>query len=97
VSSSARNAPLFVAMVDELRRLGFIVGQNLTIEWRSYGSRIDLIPEFAAELVKAHVDVIFVAGDPAIRAAQHATATIPILGVLPKLPAGALVYLGPLT
>jgi putative ABC transport system substrate-binding protein len=68
-------------MVDELRRLGFIEGQNLTIDWRSYGQRIDLIPEFAAELVKAHVDVIYAAGVTAIRAAQRATATIPILGV----------------
>ena len=80
VSSLPRSAPPFVAMVDELRRLGFIDGQNLTIEWHT-GPRIDLIPELAAELVKAHVDVIYVGGDVAIRAAQHATATIPILGV----------------
>ena len=65
----------------KLRRLGFIEGQNLTIDWRSYGQRIDLIPEFAAELVKAHVDVIYAAGVTAIRAVQRATATIPILGV----------------
>ena len=32
-----------VAMFDELRRLGFIEGQNLTIDWRDYGQRIDLI------------------------------------------------------
>ena len=81
VSGSPRNAPFAVAMVDELRRLGFIEGQNLTIDWRSYGQRIDLIPEFAAELVKAHVDVIYAAGVTAIRAVQRATATIPILGV----------------
>ena len=43
VSSLPRNAPPFVAMVDELRRLGFIDGQNLTIEWHNYGPRIDLI------------------------------------------------------
>ena len=55
-----------------LRRLGFIEGQNLTIDWRSYGQRIDLISEFAAELVKAHVDVIYAAGVTAIRAVQRA-------------------------
>ena len=32
LSSSPRNAPPFVAMFDELRRLGFIEGQNLTID-----------------------------------------------------------------
>ena len=77
VSSSPRNSPLFVAMFDELRRRGFIMGQNLAVDWRSYGSRIDLIPEFAAELVKSQVDVVLVNGDAAIRAAQGATTTIP--------------------
>jgi putative ABC transport system substrate-binding protein len=91
VSSLPRNAPPFVAMVDELRRLGFIDGQNLTIEWHFYGPRIDLISELAAEFVKAHVDVIYVGGDVAIRAAQHATATIPILGVTEDMVGSGLV------
>ena len=81
VSSSPRNSPPIVGMLDELQRKGFIVGQNLTVEWRSYGARIDLIPEFVAELVKSQVDVIYASGDAAIRAAQQATATIPILGI----------------
>ena len=66
---------------DELRRFGFIEGQNLTIDWRQYTLHIDLIPEFAAELVNAKVDVIYAVGDAAIRAAQRVTATIPILGI----------------
>jgi putative tryptophan/tyrosine transport system substrate-binding protein len=79
VASSPRNIPAYVAMFDELRRLGFIEGQNLTIDFRSYGPRVDLIPEFVAELVQAHVDVIQVNGEAATRAAQQATTTIPIL------------------
>ena len=79
VSSAARNTPPFVAMFDELRRRGFIMGQNLAVDWRSYGPRIDLIPQFVAELVKSQVDVILVFGDAAIRVAQQATTTIPIL------------------
>jgi putative tryptophan/tyrosine transport system substrate-binding protein len=67
-------------MFDELRRAGFIEGQNLTIDWHQYIPRVDLLPEFAAELVKANVDVIVVTGDAAIRAALQATKTIPILG-----------------
>jgi putative ABC transport system substrate-binding protein len=69
VTGSPRDAPFAVAMFDELRRLGFIEGQNLTIDWRSYGPRVDLIPEFVAELVKAHVDVIYAAGLPQL--ARH--------------------------
>jgi putative tryptophan/tyrosine transport system substrate-binding protein len=58
VTSSPRNSLSNGAMLDELRRLDFIEGQNLTIEWRAYALHIDLIPEFAAELVKSKVDVI---------------------------------------
>jgi putative ABC transport system substrate-binding protein len=91
VSSSPRNAPLLVAMFDELQRQGFIVGQNLTVEWRVYGSRVDLIPDFMADLVKAPVDVIYVGGDVGIRAAQQATATIPIVGVTEDMVGQGLV------
>jgi putative tryptophan/tyrosine transport system substrate-binding protein len=80
LSSGPRNGPAIVAMFDELRRFGFIEGQNLTIDWRQYTLHIDLISEFAADLVKSKVDVIYAVGDAAIRAAQRATTTIPILG-----------------
>jgi len=91
VTGSPRDAPFAVAMFDELRRLGFIEGQNLTIDWRSYGPRVDLIPEFVAELVKAHVDVIYAAGVTATRAAQQATKTIPILAITDDMVRSGLV------
>jgi putative tryptophan/tyrosine transport system substrate-binding protein len=91
VTASPRNAPIIVAMFDELRRAGFVEGQNLTIDWRTYGTNADLIPELAADLVKAHVDVIYAAGDPAIRAAQGATKTISILGITEDMVAAGLV------
>ena len=80
ISGSPRTAPFVRAMFDELRRAGFIEGQNLTVEWHQYGSRIDMLSEIATELVKAKVDVIYAAGEAPIRAAQLATTTIPILG-----------------
>ena len=83
LSSGSRNHPFFVAMFDELRRFGFIEGQNLTIDWRAFALNIDLIPEFAAELVKSKVDVIHACGDTPIRAAQQATRPIPILALPP--------------
>ena len=91
LSSGPRNSPPFVAMFDELRRFGFIEGQNLTIDWRSYALHIDLIPEFVAELVKSKVDVIYASGDAGIRAAQQATATIPILGITQDMVGQGLV------
>jgi putative ABC transport system substrate-binding protein len=72
-----RNAPFF----DELRRHGFIEGQNLTVEYRAYGQHFDLISQYAAELVKARVDVIAAGGEEAVRAVQQATKTIPIVAI----------------
>jgi putative tryptophan/tyrosine transport system substrate-binding protein len=77
---SPRGASQNVAMFEELRRSGFIEGRNLTVDWHEYGQRVELVSKFAAELVKARVDVIAAGGDFGIRAAQQATATIPIIG-----------------
>ena len=75
-----RDVPINVAFFDELRRRGFIEGQNLTVEYRAFGLHADLISQYAAELVKAQVDVITIVGlDEAISATQLATKTIPIL------------------
>jgi putative tryptophan/tyrosine transport system substrate-binding protein len=86
-----RNSAFYVAMFDELRRFGFIEGQNLTIYWREYQLHVDLISEFAADLVKAKVDVIYASGDAGIRAVQKATATIPILGITQDMVGQGLV------
>ena len=79
------------AFFDELRRLGFVEGQNLTVEYRAYGQHVDLTSQYAAELVNARVDVIAVAGEEAIRALQQATKTIPIVAIGVDLLASGLV------
>jgi putative ABC transport system substrate-binding protein len=88
---SPRNAPYIVAMFDELGRLGFIEGQNLTVDWREYALQIDVVSEFAAELVKGHVDLIYAVGDVGTRAAQRATTTIPIFGIADDMVGSGLV------
>ena len=59
---------------------GFIESQNLAIEYRDFGGNTELSSQYAAELVKAKVDVIYGGGGAPTRAAQQATKTIPILG-----------------
>jgi len=81
----------YVAFFDGLRRRGFIEGQNLTVEYRAYGQHVDLIPQYAAELVKARVDVIAASGDEAARAIQQATKTIPIVAIGANLLGSGLV------
>jgi len=64
----------------DLRELGYMEGKNLLIEYRYAESKPERLPNLAAELVGLKVDVIFVSpGPPAIRAAQRATRTIPIV------------------
>ena len=70
------------AWFDKLRRSGFIEGQNLTVEYLAYAQHVDLIPQYAAELVKARVDVMVATGDETVRAIQKATKTIPIVALV---------------
>jgi putative ABC transport system substrate-binding protein len=67
-----------------LRKLGYIEGQNLAIEYRYAEGKPDRQPELAAELVRLKVDIIVIAGgDTLIRAAKNATKSIPIVMVGP--------------
>jgi putative ABC transport system substrate-binding protein len=78
-------------MFENLRRLGFIEGQNLTIDWHAFALHADRLSDFAAELVKADVDVILASGNLATRAAQRATQSIPILGTSDDMVRSGLV------
>jgi putative ABC transport system substrate-binding protein len=89
--ASRRDAPHHVAFFDELRRVGFILGQNLNVDARGFGLRTERFTGIARELVNAKVDVILCGGDLAIRAAQQATATIPILAITDDMVGAGLV------
>jgi putative tryptophan/tyrosine transport system substrate-binding protein len=79
--SAPRDAPHQVALLAQLRQLGFAEGQNLVVDWKGYGLSAEQFEQHATELVNSGVDVISAGGDAAVRAAQQATASIPILGL----------------
>ncbi len=62
-----------------LSELGYVEGQNIVIEGRYYGDRVEQLPALAAELVRLQVDVIVVGAVPAPEVAKRATSTIPIV------------------
>jgi ABC-type uncharacterized transport system substrate-binding protein len=63
-----------------LNETGHVDGRNVGIEFRWAENRFDRFPAIVADLVRQQVTVIAVAGStPGARAAQAATATIPIV------------------
>ena len=62
-----------------LRALGYVEGQHIVLEQRRAEGSEARARELAAELVQLPVDVLVAGGPPAIRAAQQATRTIPIV------------------
>jgi putative ABC transport system substrate-binding protein len=74
---------IFDAFRGGLRDLGYIEGQNITIEYRLAAGDFSRLPAMAGELVHLPVDVIVIEGGPKLaRIAREASPTIPIVGAL---------------
>ena len=78
-SNASGMAGLLGAFQQELNKLGWIEGKNITIEHRFAEGKPERLPELAADLVRLKVDLIMITGDPAGLAAKGATSTIPIV------------------
>jgi putative ABC transport system substrate-binding protein len=75
-----------------LAALGLVDGRNIRLEIRLAEYHLKRLPELAQSLVQAKASVIFAAGIPAIRAAQQATNTIPIVANADDLVAAGLIH-----
>src|SRR5262249_42528569 len=91
------NPRVYDDLVDELRKLGYIEGRNLTLELRNAEGEVTRLPSLAADLVRAGSDVIIAAGGEApVRAALLATTTIPVVIVAIDYDPVALGYVASL-
>ena len=71
---------LVAAFRQGLQQAGFVVGQNVAIEFRSASGKIERLPALAAELARIPAAVIAsTGGDAVVRAAKVATSKIPIV------------------
>jgi len=75
------NAALLEKFRQELSKLGWIEGKNITIEYRFAELKPERVAEMAAELVRLKVDLIVTSGNPPALEAKKATSTIPIVMV----------------
>ena len=78
-STAAGIAVFLEAFRQELSKLGWIEGKNITIEYRFAEQKNDRLPELAAELVRLKVDLIVTSGGPTPLVAKKATTTLPIV------------------
>jgi putative ABC transport system substrate-binding protein len=76
---TAVKKPYLDALHQGLSESGYIVGQNVEIEWRFAEGQYDRLPTLAAQLVSHNVDVIETNSLLGARAAKNATSTVPIV------------------
>ena len=77
-TSGSGGADLRRALLDGLREQGYVEGRNLEVLLRHGDGKIDLLPEAAAELVRARPDVIITSINATTQAARKATQTVPL-------------------
>jgi ABC-type uncharacterized transport system substrate-binding protein len=65
--------------LEGLREHGYVLGQNVEIEYRWTEGKTERLPALARELVADKVDIIIVGGAEPTKAAKSATTTIPIV------------------
>ena len=78
-STASGSAVLVDAFRQELSKLGWIEGKNISVDYRFAEGKRERLPELAADLVRLKVDLIVVTGVQSALAAKKATTTIPIV------------------
>jgi ABC-type uncharacterized transport system substrate-binding protein len=77
--TASGSAVLLEAFRQEMSKLGWVEGKNITIEYRFAEQKQERLPELAADLVRLKVDLMVVAGNTAALAAKKASTIIPIV------------------
>src|SRR5213594_3133428 len=91
-STASGSAVLLEAFRQEMSKLGWIEGKNITFEYRFAEEKREHLPELAADLVRLKIDLIVASGTPPALAAKKATTTIPIVMTNVGDPVGAGLF-----
>ena len=85
-SATGASDPRSAVLIRTFEEQGYVEGKNVVYVTRNAGGKIDRLPQLAAEVAEAGVDVIVTAGSEATRAAKQATSKIPIVFLGPSYP-----------
>jgi putative tryptophan/tyrosine transport system substrate-binding protein len=77
--TASGSAVLVDAFRQELSKLGWIEGKNISVDYRFVEGQRERLAELAADLVRLKVDLIVVTGVQSALAAKKATTTMPIV------------------
>ena len=91
VNTSDTVEPMATKFRTALAALGHVNGRNIRLEARLAEGHVERLPELAQSLVAERASIIVTAGDPATRAAQAATRSIPIVAIADDLVASGLI------
>ena len=92
-STASGMAVLLEAFRQEMSKLGWIEGKNITIEHRFAEQDPKRLPELAADLARLKVDLIVVAGEPTALVAKGATSTIVMTNAADPVASGLVASL----
>jgi ABC-type uncharacterized transport system substrate-binding protein len=87
-ASAENEEPLFTALVEGFRALGYIDGQTIILEHRFPNEVPQRFMSMAAELVSLNVDVLVSSGNNAAPYAKNATTSIPVVAMFISDPVG---------
>ena len=76
------------AFIQGMLELGYLEGKDFVVEWRSAAGQYERLADLAAELARLKVDVVVTGSAAAVRPAQQATTTIPIVMAYSTDPVG---------
>ena len=77
--SAEAETPNRTPFLEGLQQAGFVVGQNVAIEYRYAEGKLDRLPALAAELIELPVALLVAQGVSEAATAKKATTTIPIV------------------
>jgi ABC-type uncharacterized transport system substrate-binding protein len=81
VGDAAASKPVIASFYSGLKEMGFVEGQNLTIEFRWAEGHLERLPDLAADLIRRQVSVICATSNVATLAVKKATSEIPLVFV----------------